>query len=616
MSYGQAITPKIFHDTSVVTVTKTAYAHKVAKALVAVGMKFLPHMSTYDVLDARFEEGHFEFTTNETGVFFFAFPTTESFVIDGVSYLPTLGMRYTQETNDPTNSNGYSSEAFVFDLCARPAGSNDADRVRGEQYWRSNGGYAFGLGGDTVGWPSYQDGAAYYNHKWLTTNRASWSSYISTYGWAPIIVGNLSISLGPGGLTVFSGRSTAPGEYAQYHSFTVLFMGSRIPGRGLMTDPNLNRINPTILMPHRSTAASNLAVPGQYHHRTAVIGCQYNLTLPLVSNTEKRLGSVAFLLFNLVNLEDNESNIDKYVYVHDSPRLVDGVGRHLLEPIVGYPQEELNFGTNLFGRRNDNIGLSGIVCPRWAEYFYAPQARWADVNAPIGIYADPDTAFDWYITPPLASGAKLALNLEGATNETNSPVPSYGPFTTESFDVSTAGYASVFPRAVTYRTDANGPSQVWVAGSGSQNAQTLSYTYYSLGGYWIRKTWFIDAPTTDDPEDQYEFVFSFYVRTTQVSAPTGTGNAPYMSVWANSVYGHVPSNVSLNFVGGRSSGEGSYDLTEVVLPVRRAHQSAGPDCPLGKFSIAFHGYNPYSSNPGGTWTIRIENLRLRRRKRV
>jgi hypothetical protein len=617
MSYGSAISPKTVHDTAVRSLTKAAYAHLAAKALVRAGMVPLPLCSSYDALDSRYEEGLYGFGGLVPFVFFFDFPSADTFTVDGVVYRPCLGMRYSGE-GIPT-SDGYSGETFAFDLYARPATTCDVTTFRSEQYWRSFGTEGYGMGGGTSPWASYANGAVYYNHKWLPTNRPEWASLIGSAGYAPLVVGNVFVSLGKGGLAVSIGRSPAVPEFASYHSFSVVFHGDRIPSRGLppMSDTNRNLLNPTALIQHRSTDGGHLAVPGAYHHAALALGGQYNRIVPQAVDAGRRLAMVHVYLLNLSNLEENNAHYDKYAFVRKSPRAVLGVGRHILEPLVGYLNNEYLFPTPIMGRVNPDISTT-LACPKWEDYFYAPYARWADITAPLGEYVDPDTSLNWWITPPLASGAKLAFNVEGATNTTTATLPAYGAATTESYDLTSAGFSSVFPRSPVLFPQEDSISGGLISQNftpvPATNAMVAAYGFVNVG-YFRRTRMTIPSPTSEDREELFEAVFRAHVRSTQTVAPIGIADTPSFRFFVSDVFGNVLFN-SLVILAGRSSGEQGYNLTEYAVPLPRAHRADSVLALAGGFMLGFSAHDPDVAFCAGAWEIRIEDIRLRRRKRV
>lgn len=612
MPYGQSIAPKIVRDTNTYVVTKAAYAHLLAKALVRAGMLFLPAVSSYDVLDPVNEEGSFDFANDYPLVFFFDFPTVEFFTVNGVQYRPFLGMRYSGDGSDGTSSNNKASESFVFDSMARPVLTNDAESFRCITHTLQAGTGGYGLGGGSEVWPSNLDGAAYYNHKWLPTNRQDWASYVTSFSYVPIVVQNILVVLSPGGLVVCTGRGQGAVEFAQYHGFAVMFHGARIPGRARapINDPNRDRVNPTFLLPFRTTHGEYLTTPGDAHHRGHLLGAQFNVQM-----APNGLDPINFYLYNM-------SNVDKAVYqdlfdfVRNSPRVVGGVGRHILDPIIGIPNNRRGTVTELYGP-SDAVLSTSRVSPTWEDFFYFPGMRWADLTAPIGNYEDPDTSVNWWIVPMANTGMRLAINVEGAVDATLSSIPALALDSTESYDLTPAGFASTFPRAgVTFtRNDIQGSglsAQNFTAVTAT-NAMLASWTYAGHT-FWRRIRMFIPIPGTADPENQYVLRFAMFVRTTQAGAPVSVSDTPYVHLWVNDVFGGVPIS-QLTVLAGRSGGEHGHTLTEYTIQVPRAARADNAAVTPDGVTIAWHAYDPSGSNPGGAYTIRVENIRLELRSR-
>jgi len=498
----------------------------------------------------------------------------------------------------------------LSDLMARPVLTNDAESFRCITYTLQAGTGGYGLGGGGEAWPVNLDGAAYYKHDWLASNRPNWSTYVTSFGHAPIVVQNILVVLSAGGLVVCTGRGQGSSEFAQYHGFAIMFHGARIPGRARapMNDPNRDRVNPTFMLPFRTTNGEYLTTPGDAHHRGHILGAQFDLQM-----APNGLDPINFHLYNL-------SNVDKAVYadlfniVRNSPRVVAGVGRHILDPIIGIPNARRGTSTELYGPV-DSVQSTTRVSPTWEDFFYFPGMRWADLTAPIGNYEDPDTSVNWWIVPMANTGMRLAINVEGATDVTVASIPALALDSTESYDLTSAGFASTFPRAgVTFtRDDITGSGLLAqnFAAVAATNAMLASWVY-SSNGRWRRTRMFIPIPGTADPENQYVLRFAMFVRTTQVGAPVSVFDTPYLQLWVSDVFGGIPVN-QLTVLAGRSGGEHGHTLTEYAIQVPRAARSdAGlalvtPD----GVNIAWHAYDPATwSPPGGNWTIQVENIRL------
>lgn len=607
MSYGQSIPAKVVWDKTVRRVTRAAYCHAMAKALVAAGMKFLPCVSEYDFLDAKNEEGEHDAGGQYAMNAFFDFPTSETFTVNAIQYRPLLGMRYSGETHNPNVVNGLGMEAVVFELLVRRADRLDGADFRSYIYFRYSSNY-FGMGGSTEAWPAALDGAAFFDASWLASNRLEWASWPTLYAHRPRTIGNIFVYLGPGGLTICTGSDPGVSGFSSVHACAFVFYGSRIPGRARnpLNDPNFTRINPVVSLPFRTTDTEFLTTPGDYHRAGFVLGCQYDLQIP-----PQNVDPIYFYQYNLENV-DKAAFSDLYTTVRRSPRVVNGFGRHILAPMVGFPNARRALSTEFYSAVNLDISTTR-ASPPWEDFFYAPNMRFTDGTAPIGNYEDPVTLTNWWLVPMTNTDARLAMNVEGAV--TLADIPASFPAvlqTTEQYDGSASGDASAFPRTTTFVRNTTGPSGVpnfpWVSG---QNILRAQYTNHSAGGHFRRtRIRILMTPYTFDPEYQFSLKYELTVRTTQVTVPTATTDAPHFYVWVNTPYGTV-RNPGLYVIAGRSAGENGYNSRTMEHVLTPAYGNGDPsDVLQGAINLGLHAYDATSINFVGTCTIEVSNLRI------
>lgn len=610
MSYGQSIAKKVVWDKTSRLLTKAAYCHLLSKALVSAGMTFLPSVSEYDFLDPRNEEGDHDIGGQYSAIAFFDFPTSEVFTVNSINYRPYLALRYSGDTYDPTNSNGMAIETVSFELGVRRADRLDPNDFRTYNYYRYSSGY-WGMGGSTEGWAGANDGAWFYDHKWLPSYRPEWASFPSSYGWRPITVGNVFVHLGPGGLIVCTGQDPSASGFSSVHAFAVVFYGSRIPGRAYnpIVDVNLPRCNPTVMIPFRSVDGEFLTTPGNAQLIGHILGCQYNLQF-----TPTGTELVHWYHYNMENV-DRPLFPDLFATVRNSPRVVSGSGRHILAPMIGIPNNRRGNATELYSKVDQNISATR-VSPPWEDFFYAPNARLADATAPIGEYEDPVSLLNWWLVPMTNTGARLAMNVEGATSFASVPaVASPVLQTTEQYDGSVAGDASAFPRTTTFLRDTNGPGSgnfAWVSG---QNILRASYPMYAPGGYFRRtRLRILMTPFTYDPAYQYVLKYELTVRSTMATAPTTTGNSPYFYIWLNNPFGNA--SIVRPFLAGRSAGENAYNSQTVEQFVVPSYGNNDPGNVLQNcINIGLHAFDPTSVYISGVTTIEVSNLRIEIQKR-
>lgn len=608
MSYGQSIPPRIVHDTASYFLTKAAYAHHIAKMLHRVGMLFLPGMSSYDVLDPRFEEGPFDFGSGSPFFFWFDYPTVESFTVNGVEYVPMLGYMLMGDSLNGT-AGSLTQESFMFVNAVRPKNDNRASEIRNIRYYRDASGstnFGFGSPSSTL-WASQEDGAAYRDPLWQTSWLPAWATGPS-FGWTPINVQNSFAALGPGGLVLCTGRGQGAAEFSVYHAFACAFFGDRIPGRGRtpINDPNLTRINPVVLIPFRSTFNVYRQDPGSYELGSYVNGAQFDLQ----SAPDGRDPILAWI-YNLANV-DRPVFPDYAATVRNSPRLVGGQGRHLLDPLILIPQNRWNTPGEMYSAVVNYLGTAQSR-PPWEDIFFATKARLSDVTAPIGQYEDPDSLLDWWLVPMANTGLRWAVEVEGRTDETNTVVPATTLDATESFDLTSAGFGSTFPRALAFAQSmsaAQNVNQHFLA-VGGQNAMLATWPYHTLNS-WRRTVLQFEVPPAEDPERLYVVVFEAYVRSTMVGVPTTTANAPYIRVSILSPEGTEYTRLAL--LAGRAPAENSYDLTTYRIPLTLLSVASAPGV-VGHLNVLLLCYDPSAVNPGGTHTCRVENIRIERRSR-
>lgn len=553
--YGQSLANKVVHLTGVLTYSKLGFAEVLCKALRDVGMVFLPSISTYDIFDAANSEKSTGWSTGDNLVnFFFDFPSSETFVIAGVQYRPIFGIN----ASINTGATGSVGSQYTNSLTVR-LGYRRADRIarsdfRTFHYFRiSSGNNGFGTTGDSVT-SSSEDGAFFPTDAQVGTVWRAYSSLVQTNS-ALRTFGSVYVYLGKAGLFLFVGGGTSRFDFNNHLSFGCAFAGGRLPGAGRSRIPaqdvNLNRINPTFPMPFKSTHDdfNNGGVL-----RGPVTGMQYNLK----SLAE---GNVFSYLFNLENVEQP---LFPSLVAHTlrSPRIVNGQGRFILSQPVHVPQHNLANTTDLYNVVDTQIDSSSIR-PQWEDCFTCPALRFGDktVTTPAE-YEDPISGTNWFLVNHNATNTAIALHYEGRiiANVVTTP-PAYTTVDTDSYDMTTGGFAAAFPTTVTITNTSTAPT--WAADAGQNSASVTRVLSTSSGNRDI--TFAIAVDPTDLADTLYELSVDLRIQRT---AGPGTHT---LSLITPTVTGGTQTAASVSVtVTGSNAAQPEFNYQTFTVPLVRA----------------------------------------------
>lgn len=433
-AYGQSIPPRWYKDVTAKSMTKMGFAHVIHKALMQVGMIPIRQWNPFDLelpANAEYNPG----TSNRSDlIWYYDYPTSETFLHNGIAYRPVLCM-VVHTYNDgsataPVNNN--SGSFFRFEH-----GYRRADRLLRDDFTNyvrlhattSNYGVGIVSSAMSVGSDlSYADSCglgAYYQFSTWKVHAASADANRT----AMLGVKNLHVILGKGGLTVQVGTGVGKTDSNDIFSFTVVFGGARIPGRARVpiSDPNLNLINPTFMLPHRvatftggSTANywadtlsyEDVVLTGQRPVSWA-LGVQHGLKVAYGTQAgyTTRPGAVRLEIFNLENSERALFPSVRSDTVN-SPRSHPSGAAHILQPLV-YTQSFLKTTSEYFQEQDFNV--RNQIAPTWFDCWMAPKFRFGDRSAPYGEFVDPVTGTNWFLFRAEGVNHMFATEVEGIT---------------------------------------------------------------------------------------------------------------------------------------------------------------------------------------------------------
>lgn len=467
--YGQSIPNKVVQLADQLDMTKSAFTHLFAKMLVKAGMIFIPSWSTYDVLDPATKEKGVAGQAAEYRNFFFDFPSTESFVIDGISYRPCISI-FSHVRDEIPYAESQNTARWGIQLGRRRADRLSIGDYRTSTYYRVspanfgnlpyNGNinyYKFGM------CMRFKEGGEY------DSAVPKWRPFASTAN--PTITynrnfKNIYVYLGKAGLFCFIGSGLQGAEFGNILSAGIMFAGGRIPGRARVPaqDPNLNRINPTLELPMFNGADTTDYWNGTYLVNP-LLGIQHDLTK--VPEFTSRV--------HIYNLENVEQPISPSLVpnVLRSPRLVNGSGAYILSRPVIIPQYQSNNGGIFVGPVDSQI-TGSEVRPQWEDVFTAQSFRFGDrtVSTPQE-YVDPLTSKLWFLVRAENTGMAYALAYDGRTIFTSVPVPTKTLYQTLDINFSVGGLAGPFPAGVTVAVTNSVPFAHWTAVSGQNEVQIV-----------------------------------------------------------------------------------------------------------------------------------------------
>jgi hypothetical protein len=432
--YGQAIPPRWFQDQTPRQVSKMNFAHLIHRALLQVGMQAINTWCFIPDFESA-ANAEYPITTNRNDLlWFYDFPTTDTWVVEGVSYRAVLGMHVGSIAGQSASSlssndvGSYINFKLFYRRADRLARNDLMCRSRAHQNSYLN--YGFGNHNDPFSPSSAfvpgdeSHGCFYYDKDWVMYRGSSDATRTTFLG-----LNNLHVILGKGGLTVQVGRGTSGAALNDVLSFSAVFGGARIPGRARIpaSDPNLTRMCPVIWMPHE-------AVYGSSYHRSSdavegvslggrclgayLLGGQHDLKIAraIGSSFPTRPGTVYAPIYNLENIERPLYPILQTA-TRSSPRTLAGVGgAHILQPMVYATRHVGHSANDYIGPIDNSIRVEPT--PSWFDVWYVPKFRFGDASAPLGEYVDPVTNLNWFIFSSQSVGCRFATEVEGITKFT------------------------------------------------------------------------------------------------------------------------------------------------------------------------------------------------------
>lgn len=488
-AYGQSIPAKVYLEYTTLSLTKQAFVNRICRMMDAVGMVYLESMelgrrtmtNTTNLLDPANSEVHFNASSYATSLLAFDYPTSETFTIKGVSYRPFVYIALDGQALASTASESY----FARQVCVR-----HGLRVAGAVFdwsaclnWNKlvartdMAGFlpnpaqnqTYGMESHTT--PPYTDlhsgmGAALATWKFSTSDATTPSGTLLT-------ATRWFAYLGPAGLVLSVGSGDASAAQDKSSAFNImnvmfLFGGARLPNRAraIGVDYNLNRIDPIIFTPaYANTSRTN--TEGRLYHLLAV---QYDLKSSIVDTQPAYCTLLNF--DNADALVAPEPNKRTQMRPIPSPRLVNGVGRHVLSRIVCLPISGYTTGGTQYSYCPTDDDYN-ITLHTWADAFTALSVRLTDNRAPFGLLTDPDTGVPWWIHYWNAADAGVALLASGLTQISSLPTRSYSASTTYTF----ASIPGPLPAVTTVGQIASSPSALYAYlryNSGSTGQWTLS----------------------------------------------------------------------------------------------------------------------------------------------
>lgn len=534
-AYGQSITPKWYQDTAPKQLTKYEFVQMLARALRAVGM--LPIRQYWPVRRATSETpvyGRIDIdsidlstlpstlwaTTGHSwdhGLYFFDYPTSDTYVINNVSYRPGLAIVALESVQGTVGN-------LLGELVALVPFRRRADRIVMNDFvtaprlaFPSTAGqnnFGFGLASDTktrasATYMSGMDGGLIDLWNWKPTPTAGDGNHT-----ALLSVKNFHLIMGKGGLLVQLGTGTGRLDSNDLMNIGFYFGGARVPNRARVSglDPNLNRIDPLVMVPHldvtvgadllrreASATITNLVMTGT--HPTAwALGIQHDLLVNVTLPTFMRL-------YNIENIERPFYPLYD-IDTKGSPRLVSSVGAHILNRIV-YMTFNSYLTSTYYGPIDPNLRIEPV--PPWEDAWTFPSWRVADRGAPNGEFEDPVTTTNWWLYYVQNMNCMFAVEIEGMTKLAVLPTYAAPAQISDTLYSLASGFGAV--TGATVQSVLLTGATNWVATTSTDEATLVT------GTTSIQAALQFNVPVSADPISTcYRFSFQAYNK-----APSGSG---------------------------------------------------------------------------------------------
>jgi hypothetical protein len=498
MPFGHTISPRLYRDRREQMMSQYQLFQAIFKGLCAVGMK--PIMAPtwtkypYEEIDDSRVFGYYSTHGGKVSAYF-DFPDTSTFIDDsGNARRPIMCMAIGHIA--ATNGYSYRVPAYylVMDLRSRkdgaivPGGMTQADvwgHVRTMYPAQTNGWW-----GDAADATANQISDAYMFRGWRSTP----GGYTTKFTQADQMlhetvtptnlhtVRNIEVLLSKGGLHIQAGSGTRKFECSNIINQSWLFFNERIPGMGKAPadDADILRTNP-VKMVHWYNAQPRgggdydgffqQSSGAGYQPRAISPGACYTHPIPALVAQYHTSYSCTYDM-NSMHARFRSYPVSSKI-IWDSPRVVDGIARHMLSPLICFPM----FSDNAWGParlcyRSDAYDPNGIT-PNWEEYYYNRYVCFSDPVAPYGVLEDPESGKDWWFS--WCRETMLAFEVEGLVTVDHTWAPTHSVLSTVDINfVTGAPVASdntpiTVPTKVAPWTFAPGENRVYITSTTQNN---------------------------------------------------------------------------------------------------------------------------------------------------
>jgi len=414
-TFGQAIPAKRWRLQEPKFYTKYGFIHDLHRALVTVGMEFIPALSINDpetdLVDAAPPD------TNSSVFWAYWYPTSETFTVDGVDYRPIFIVYapWWESTSDP-------GEEMSIGVWLRGDGSiRDGDPLNNYINFmkaierESNNG--LGLFNDSF--------STYFTSQWLGGTLAAvgghpGNSPFDQWAWKPydsfagnssqqttMLIRNFEVVLSKGGLLIKVGQGTTKVTEADLMNFYAAFGGGRIPtkARPVLDDDNLDRINPIVIIDGH-TEDPDWRPTGPERIESWVVGIQHDFRAETDNAFRLHLRSLENISRPHRAFQNQETL--------PSPRDEAGTLAHILNRCVYRTWDNHQDGNDYIGPLD--VRVSPAPIQEWEDWWDIPGFRWIDKTAPKGDFVDAIGGEQYHAWLLNNIGVLAAINIEGITD--------------------------------------------------------------------------------------------------------------------------------------------------------------------------------------------------------
>lgn len=640
MPFGHNISPRLYQDRREKQWSKFELFQQLYRGLLAVGMVpiMAPTWTKYPWDEFDVSRFFPQYTTHLGWIAaYFDFPDSQTFAAPDGNYRPimclAMGHHAVQSASYLTTMPG---EFIILDIRARKAGAvvrgglaSGTDTMCHNKTNDSNiqnGGWGSTTDGNLnqMGWSSN----AYVFRCWRSTPggylvKCTPQDSMYHTGAQPtalITVRNIEILLCKGGLHVQVGTGARKFEASNIINQSWLFFDERIPGMGRAPADDIDKVrtNPVKMFQWYNADPQSKGYYDRtfqqssgagYQPRCMSPGCCY--THP-VGGTEYpqrwRMESVVYNAGSMWNMFRMYGLASKIIY--DSPRVINGLARHLLSPLLCNPlfSDAEWAGTAYYAYRATNYAASNSYFGSWEDFYYCRYTCFSDPIAPYGISRDPESGKDWWFT--WVGETTMAFQVEGLVTVNETWAPAHQVISTVDINfisgtpVISDGTPITVPTKQSPWTYAPGENRVYVTTT-TQNAIELR----------------LEADISSDPAD-YQYEVEFEARY-QGAAGTGWDSDASSGGTAGRYYGTAVTvrDVSRMFSQADTP---VLSLTDMLLI-----RCAGPNTALPEYDWATYrvplvvneattrlniSFALYYVNGSGSKTFEFRNLKLRRKR--